>query len=1127
MRYLASSFAIGALVAGAGAVADEGYYRFPAIHGETVVFSAEHDLWKVPVSGGPALRLTTHAGQELFPKFSPDGKWLAFSADYQGNRDVYVMPAEGGQPRRLTFHPTRDEVIAWKPDSSAIVFRSDRKTVHWENYLFEIPVMGGAATPINIGIGSLASFSPDGKFVAFNRWSTEFRTWKRYRGGTAPDVWVGNLADKSFKKITDWEGTDDFPMWDGTTDPANPRVYFLSDRDATTNRSNIFSSKPDGSDVKQHTKHADFDCRWADMQGGKIVYMVGADLWAFDAKTGETKKIPVQLASDRVRNQSRFEDAGRTLDGYSLNQDGSRVTVSSRGELWASPAKPGRIVQLTQSSGIRERSPNYSPDGKKIAAITDQTGEQEIAIFDAAKPDAPKVLTKQGKGWLFEPIWSPDGKHIAYADLTLTLYVVDAESGKVSTVETSKAGEIREYAFSPDGKWLAYCSPRTAEDGLSYGANELKIYSIEQQKSFPVSTGFTDDRSPAWDPEGKYLYFVSNRSFDPFIDQREWNFTSTGTSKPYALILAADGVSPFAPDELKDPKDKKKDKDAKAKKDADKAKDGKEDDKSEEKDDEKPKLVDVKIDTAGLTDRVVVFPVGADNYGGLHATEDKLFYVQYPTTGMNDEREEGEEEGSRAVLMAFDFESKKAEPFIEGVKDYAFSLNNKRIAYRTGDEILFSGTDSKPSEGGEGKGKKPPKESVNPSKFRLLVNPAQEWAQIFNEAWRLQRDFYWAENMANIDWKAMRERYGSLLPRISTRNELNDLIGQLLGELGTSHTYVNGGDVEGSKRVNVGLLGAALMPDETAKTFRFAQIYRPESWETETPNPLTAPSARVQEGDYLWAINGRDVGMSENVYEMLGTLADDEVQLTVGSKPDRSDARDIQIKAVSDEHALRYRDWSRRNREYVEKESGGTIGYMHLPDMGGAGLTRFIQFFYPQLSKQAIIFDDRYNGGGNVSPMIIERLKRQVYAYDIPRRGERSTVPSATHRGYKAVLINHWSASDGDIFPESFQLNKLGPVIGTRSWGGVVGIRGDKPFIDGGMSTQPEFAWWEPKRGWTLENRGVEPDIQIDNTPDQEALGKDTQLDRAIAEMKKRIEAQPIEPIKLTPVPDKSSVILK
>ncbi|MBS0191818.1 MAG: S41 family peptidase [Phycisphaerales bacterium] len=1112
--------AAAALLLATTALAEEGYYRFPTIHDDWVVFSCENDLWRVPVAGGPALRLTTHPGMEAFPKFSPDGKWLAFSAEYQGNRDVYVMPASGGQPTRLTYHPGRDEVVAWKPDSSAIVFRSERKTVHWEDYLYEIPVTGGAATPINIGIGALASFSPDGKSIAFNRWGTEFRTWKRYRGGTAPDIWVGDLSTNSFRKITDWEGTDDFPMWDAA-DPG--RIYFLSDRDEKSNRSNIFSCKPDGSDIRQHTHHTDFDCRWADMQGGRIVYMLGADIWVYDVKADKASKLAIQFASDRTRNQPRFEDAGKTLDGYSLNRDGSRLVASSRGELWITPAKPGRTIQLTQSSGIRERSPVFSPDGKKIAAITDQSGEQEIAIFDATGPAPAKTLTSQGRGWIFDPIWSPDSKSIAYADLTLTLFVVDAESGKVTTVDQSKAGEIRDYAFSPDGKWLAYSLPRSALDGLGYGATELRLYSLEQAKSFPVSTGFTDDKNPAWDPSGKYLYFISNRSIDPIVDQREWNFALTKTSKPCVLVLAADGKSPFLPDELKDPKDKKK-----AKKSGEKAAGtagAKDEDKDEDAGDDaesKIELPEVKIDTDGLSDRVVQCPIPPDNYTGLHATSDKLFFAQFPTQGMNDEPED-DEPRSKANLLSFDFETKKVEPFIENVRDFTFSLDDKKIAYRTEEEILFCTSESKPAES-EGPKDKKPRESINPSKFRLLVNPAQEWAQIFAEAWRLQRDFYWDQKMASIDWNAMRDRYGALLPRIATRNELNDLIGQLLGELGTSHTYVRGGDVESARSVNTGLLGSELTPDQTAKTFRLSHIYRPESWETDTPNPLLAPHARVKEGDFLWAINGVDVGMTEDVYAKLGTLAGQEVQITVGSRPDRSDARQVQIRALANEHPLRYRDWCRRNREYVDKTSGGTIGYMHLPDMGGDGLTRFIQFYYPQLRKQGIIFDDRYNGGGNVSPMIIERLKRQIWAYDIPRRGEPTPYPEGTQQGFKAVLINHWSASDGDIFPETFKLNALGPVIGKRSWGGVIGIRGDKNFIDGGNSTQPEFAWYDPKRGWTVENHGVDPDIDIDNTPDQEAAGKDTQLDRAISELQDRIKKAPVQPFRLVPAPDKSSV---
>lgn len=1103
-----------------------GYYRFPTIHGETVVFAAEGDLWEVPLAGGSASRITTHDGGEGFAKFSPDGKWIAFSGEYEGNTDVFVMPAAGGEPKRLTFHPASDEVMTWKPDGSAIVFRSNRNSAHREQHLFAVPVGGGLETQVPVGMGSLASFSPDGRQIAFNRWSTEFRTWKRYRGGTAPELWVGDLGAGKFKKITDYEGTDDFPNWYAG------RIYFLSDR---SGRANIHSCLPDGTDVKQHTQHTDLDARWPDLNGGKMVYMLGGDLWTLEVQSGQHHKLDITLPSDRLRHRPRFEDAGKTLDNYSLNRSGSKVALSSRGEMWICPPKEGRTVRLTESSGVRERSPVFSPDGKQIAAITDQTGEQEIALYDVSGKQAPRVLTTKGASWVFDPVWSPDGKKIAYGDMTFTLYVIDVASGDVKTVDQSKVWEIREYVFSPDGQWLAYNRPR---ENLN---SEIVLYHVADAKSFPVSTEFTDDYSPSWDPKGKYLFFLSNRVYNPGVNQKEWDFTVNRTSKPFALILAADGLSPFLPEEMLKEQEKaekkKKKEEEKAKGDDQKENGEKKDDdngeksevkdkdgksKDEDEDDDAPrKLPEMKIDVEGIQGRVVEFPkVKADNYGGLTAIEGKVFYLSTPPWGMNEDFESRENK-ARSALHVYDIKKKKSDTFIPVLRSYAISDNGKKLAYRAGgDEILLTGTDSKPGDD-KGDKKDEEKEQVVPSKLPLHVKPNEEWAHIFGEAWRFQRDFYWAENMAGIDWKAMRDRYAVLLPRISTRNELNDLIGQLIAELGTSHTYVYGGDTESAKSVGVGVLGADITPDAAANAWKFRRVLRPEVWETEVHAPLLMSHARVKDGDLLLAVNGRPLTATDNLYERLAGLADQYVQLTVASNADKSDARDIQIKTLGSERELRYRDWCRRNREYVDQKTAGKIGYFHLPDMGGRGLVRFIQGYYPQVERQALIVDDRYNGGGNVSAMIMQRLLRKVWAYMRPRRGVDSTYPDRAHFGYKAVLINHWSGSDGDIFPESFKLNGLGPVIGKRSWGGVVGIRGDKTFIDGGTSTQPEFAWWEPKRGWGLENRGVDPDIDLDITPEDELAGRDPQLDRAIAELEKLMQEKPMVKPTAPPIPNK------
>lgn len=1101
--HFAATAALVIAFAGATSAGEPPYARFPTIHGDTIVFAAEGDLFTVPAGGGRATRLTTREGEETFPKFSPDGKWLAFSSEYQGNVDVWVMPAEGGEPRRLTFHPAADQVVAWRPDSKTIVFRSTRETANRELYLYEVDVEGGPARKLEVGTGSLASFSPDGKKIAFNRWSTEFRTWKRYRGGTAPDIWVGDLESKKFAKVTDWDGTDDFPMWQGD------RIYFLSDR---AGRANVFSMKPDGSDVKQHTQHSDLDARFADAQGGRVVYTLGGDIWLLDAKTGEDKKVDVTLPSDRTRLRPRFEDASKTLESYALDRTGRRIAVASRGDIFIAPPREGHVIELTQGSAVRDRAPAFSPDGKSVAFITDETGEQEIAIADALHPGKARILTHRGSGWLFAPVWSPDGKKLAYADMTHTLFVVDVASGESKAVDKSPIWEIREYVFSPDSKWLAYSAP------VSHERAQVFVHELASGKSTSVSTDFADDGSPAWDPKGEYLFFISQRHWNPIRVELERNFAISSSHVVCAAILAKDGASPALPEDvLRAVKKRKK---RPEKKDDEKKKD-------EEKDEEEPAAgatpaVEMTIDTEGLSSRIVELPgIDPDNLDNLSAADGKLFYMSEPPHEMF--RGLQHEDAPRRSLHVYDLRKKKSEVLVTGLKDYVLSGDGKKVAYQLKKKIVLAdaGKSAAPRVA-RAEPKDDEEEGVDPKKLPLSVQPRDEWAQIFGEAWRLQRDFYWAENMAGMDWKASRDRYAPLLSRISTRQELNDLIGQMIAELGTSHTYVMGGDVDEMKRVGTGLLGADLAPDEAAKCWRIARVLRPEAWETDIDSPLTATHVRVQDGDLLVAIEGREVGPRDDVDERLAGRAEQWVELTVARKADKSDARRVLVKTIASEHELRYRDWCRRARERVEQRSGGRIGYFHLPDMGARGLQAFIRGYYPQVEKEALIIDDRNNGGGNVSSMIMERLLRKVWAFMRPRRGVDNTYPHATHQGPKVVLVNQHAGSDGDIFPESFKLNGLGLVIGVRTWGGVIGIRSDKAFVDGGMSTQPEFAWWEPKRGWGLENRGVEPDIVIDNLPEDELGGRDAQLDRAIDELLNQLEQHPTAKPAPPPTPDKS-----
>jgi len=1076
-----------------------GYYQLPAIHGDRVVFSAEGDLWFVSTSGGSAMRLTTHEGNEAFSEFSPDGQWLAFSAEYDGNIDVFVMPATGGEPKRLTWHPGRDEVITWSPDSQAIVFRTRRESANWNWFLFDVPVDGGGATRIDIGPGALASFSPDGRWIAWNRLGGEFRSWKRYTGGTAQDVWIGDLQNQSFTKMTDWEGSDRYPMWhDG-------RVFYVSDLDG---RMNLYSSKPDGSDRQQYTHHDEYDIRSPDMHDGRIVYMYAGGLRLFDVNTGEDRLIDITLPSDRVRSRSRYEDASETLDTYALNWEGDRLVVSSRGDMWVAPTTDGRVIELTpNTSSTRERDPDFSPDNEWIVCITDQTGEQEIALYDPTGADEPIVLTEGEQGWIFTPVWSPDGSMLAYADLTMTLYLVDVETGERTIVEQCTGDEIEDYEFSPDSLWLAYTRP----DRPWGTKSDIVLYDIENKKHHTVTTPFSHDTEPMRDPDGRYLYFLSSRSFNPTIGERDFEHISTETTVICALILAQDGLSPFLPDEMYEgtdwfPEDEYDEYDM----------EDEEFDDDEFTDEEDFEII---IDTDGLKDRIVQFPMPARNVESLEAGYDTIYYMTAPTERMLDEVWGEEDTRAQYGLYSYSLIDQEEMLLIEGLRDYTLSGDLSTIAYRIESEILVADIEygfDDPMMTDEG---------LDPSELVLRVDPAGEWEQIFNDAWRLQRDFYFADNMAGIDWELMYDRYSRLLPRISTRQELNDLIGQLIGELSTSHTYVWGGDTIEADDVGVGLLGADLEPDSTTGLYRFKRILRPERWETDTVSPLAMTHADVQEGEYLFAINHRPITTNENLFARLEDLAWEQVLLTVGMQSDQSDARDIQIETLGDEESLRYRDWCRRNREYVDQQSNGRIGYFHLPDMDADGLIRFIAGFYAQTHKDALIIDVRFNGGGYVSQMIIERLARKVWAYDFPRRGQPSTYPDQVHVGPKTVLINQFAGSDGDIFPESFKLLKLGKVIGTRTWGGVVGIRADKMFVDGGVSTQPEYAWWEPNRGWSMENTGVYPDITVDILPKDWINNKNPQLDRAIRELLKQLEEHPVQhrPDRPTP-PDKSEI---
>jgi tricorn protease len=1060
-------------------IAGEGYLQFPAIHGNTIVFSCEGDLWTVSTAGGLAKRLTHAEGLERLPRYSPDGRHIAFTGTYdKGGNDVYVIPAEGGEVKRLTYHPYSDWVLGWSPDGESVIFRSMRSSAHYNYRLFTIEVDGAFPEMMPLDKASLYSYSPDGRHMAFNRFSREFRTWKRYTGGLAQDIWIADLDNMDFRKITAYEGTDAFPMWVGD------RIYFISDRSVTMN---IFSMSPDGSDVRQHTFHEEYDVRWPSEGGGRIVYHHGGDVWLFDTAGGEYSRVDIDVPSDRVQTRPRFAEPHRNVTDFEISPKARRVAFCSRGNIALVPVEEGRLIELAADSGVRDKSPRWSPDGKSVAFISDRSGNEEIYVADIFSHEGPEQLTRNTLKWKYPAIWSPDGKKLAYADGTSTIYVVDRESGRVTAADSSDIWEIREYAWSPDSRYLAYAKPGTWE------FSSIFVYDTREGEVIRVTDEFTDDTEPVWDPEGKYLYFLSDRTLNPVLSGRGFGVIMDKMTKPYLVMLQAGEKSPFftrEPEEVDEEENGNGD-----------GEDGGKKGDSEE--------VTIKLDTDGLAMRIVEFPVEAGHYSNLTAAEGKVFYLSRPSLGMLDGQRRGPRSAIKNLVM-FDLEDEEEKATLTGISDYRLSTDGKKVLYRRDRSYLVTGAGS---EGGDDDDK------VDISSWRMEVVPPAEWTQMFDEAWRLQRDFYWAPNMAGIDWEGVKARYRRLLPRIATRNELNDLIGQMIAELATSHTYIWGGDLGLPDRIPVGLLGVDVVP-APGGYYRIEKIYPPEPSTPGAESPLTLSHADVSEGEYIIAVNGETISTEDNFYSKFFNLAETEVLLTVNDRPSRNGTRDVLVETISDESGVRYLEWVRSNREYVARETDGRVGYIHIPNMGTRGLIEFWRTFYPQVQKSGLIVDARYNGGGFVSELVIERLSNKLLAYGKARKGKAYRYPEDAVDAHMVALCNQQAGSDGDIFTRAFKLADLGPVIGMRTWGGVVGIRMDKPFVDGGMMTIPEFAWWEPE-GWTLENRGAEPDIEVENMPDQVLQGRDQQLDKALEVVTERLEQDPRRMPDLPPFPDK------
>lgn len=1087
-RLLLQSLGIVALCLTTSVGADPGYLRYPDLHDDRIVFTAERDLWLVSDAGGTARRLTTHAGVEAYACFSPDGQWIAFSGHYDGNWDVYVVSANGGEPRRLTWHPMGEDVVGWAADGSEVLFKTMRTQPHYAHELCAVPMEGGDARKLPLGWAARLDIDADTGMWALNRRSRDGRTWKRYRGGTATDIWVGHPERQDYRQITDFDGPDAYPMWhDG-------RVYFLSDQGGTAN---IWSILPDGSDRRRHTQHTEWDARYPGMgPDGRIVYMLAGGLHMYNPTSDTDLTLEIDLPSDRTLTRHRHTVAPDYLTWYAISPKADRMLVTTRGEIFSVPVEEGVTLPVRRGSSGRERYGSFSPDGRRIAYVTDGPGEEAIEEIDAWGRGEAEVLKPAGeKGWHMPPSYSPDGEWLAFADETRSLYVMPAKGGDPRLVDRSQEWEIREYEWSPDGRWLAYAKP------LPNKFSSIYVYDTQRKEVHEVTGPNTWDWSPAWDPEGEHLYFLSDRYMNPILGWRDFEFIEIASTKPFAVLLREDVENPFAEREGLPPDEDEED-----------AEDEDDDDEeNDEEDEDEDTLEPVEIDWDGLTRRVVEFPVDAGVYYGLGAKAGKVFYLSQPILGMAAAPKWHSE--PRRTIVLFDLEEKEAKPFLDGVSGYRLALKaDKMVVMKKRGEFFVVGTDA------------PPDDDLSESAVALgdvvvELDPDEEWRQIFHESWRHQRDFYWDEGMGGVDWKAERDKYASLLPLVATRDEVRDLVGELIGELSTSHTYVWGGD-QGVRvpGVSVGLLGCDV--EREGDAYRIARIYYGDPADNEL-SPLRAPDVDIQVGDYVLAVNNRPLAVGRSFYSNFQGLAGKQVLLTVNDRPREEGSRQVLVTTRSEDRGLRYADWVRGNREYVAEKTDGRIGYLHLPNTSTRGMVEFATWFYPQLDKQGMVVDNRWNGGGFTSQLFVSRLQRTLVAVFRSRQGSVGRWPAATLNGPFVVLTNQYAGSDGDIFPRAIQLLGLAPVIGMRSWGGVVGIRGDKPMVDGGRLTEPEFAWWNPTDGWNVENRGVEPDIEVDNLPQELAAGVDAQLDRGIEEVLRLLEARPPVPVEFGPAKDR------
>ena len=1043
-------------------------FHQPDVSETQIVFAYGGDIWIVPKAGGMATKLSSPKGEESFPRFSPDGSQIAFSGNYDGNTDIYVLPSTGGVPVRVTHHGMSDRMLDWYPDGKSLLYASSMESGKQRfSQFYQVSAAGGLPEKLPVSMGEFGSLSPDGSKIAFTDRSRVFRNWKRYTGGWAPDIWLFDLKTLSSENITNNIASDELPMWVGD------KIYFLSDQ-GSAQRYNIWVYDTRTKASKQVTHFTDFDVHFPSDGPSDIVFEAGGKIQLLDLATEQVREIAIDIVSDQMTLKTHKESVEKYLQNATIAPDGNRVLVEARGDVFSLPAEEGFTQDLTRTPGFAERNPAWSPDGKYIAYWSDKSGEYELTLRDLTNGNKEEQVTHLGPGFRYDLYWSADSKKIAFVDQTMHINVFDLTTKTNNAIDQDPSlfeGGLRGWrcSWSSDGRWMAYSKT------MDNGNGAVMIYDTKDKKLTQATSGFYSDLNPTFDREGKYLYLITNRSFNPVYSDFDNTWIYPNATELAVVTLRPEVKSPLAAanDTVAVTKDKKDEKEA-------------------DKADKEAKDETVTIEFEGFERRIIILPPEAGNMGNLAAADGKIIYMRYPNSGSD---------GEDSELMFFDLKEKESKTIMKNVNGYELSADGKKLLVRQGRNlgVVGVGSDQKMDK------------QLALNKMEMTIDPKAEWQQIFNDTWRFERDFFYDKNMHGVDWVAMRKQYGDMIQYAVTRNDVNFILGELIAELNASHTYNGGGDQETPEHKAVGYLGVDWAKDHGQ--FKIKTIIRGADWDSEVRSPLDEPGVNVKEGEYILAVNGMALADYTDPWAAFEGLSNETVELTVSSTPDWENVRSVVVKTMSDETRLRNLAWIESNRKRVDEESGGKLGYIYVPSTGIDGQNELVRQFYGQWNKQGLVVDERFNNGGQIPDRFIELLNRKPLAYWNVRDGKDWQWPPVGNFGSMVMLINGWSGSGGDAFPDYFRKAGLGPLIGGRTWGGLIGISGAPTLIDGGGVTVPTFRMYNPDGTWFKEGHGVDPDIQVLEDPTQLAKGVDTQLERAIAEALKLVKDKgPIHP---------------